>query len=208
MTGTKDVEKAITTILDAVTGNLAPTFSERDLVRLVIAFANTGRPTGLPGSRVMSVGGQTFTVITNELPPQHVELQRDLSAIVAGELSGPAAARLRKHAGCQVLVPVFELRRGVTLTRYRHLTSDLAATVSYVLLRVHSDVGLRDDVKRCRLAGCGRFFLASDDVKDPTAPGRRRHRYCTPEHMTEAQTSGAERTRRYRERLLSAARRK
>jgi hypothetical protein len=54
------------------------------------------------------------------------------------------------------------------------------------------------DLKQCRLPGCGRFFLASDLIEDPSAQGRRRERYCSAEHMDQAQTPGAKRTAKWR----------
>jgi hypothetical protein len=146
-------------------------------------------------------------VVTPELDRQHADLRRDLEAIVAGELSGPASARLRKLASHQVMVPVFEFERGGAVrTSYRRFVRDLDALVAYVLLRIRSDDQLRDDVKRCRLPGCPRFFLASDSRKDPSAPGRRRYRYCSREHEKLAPgASGAQRTARWREKQARLA---
>lgn len=201
MVNSQAIEKAVETILGLAADAEAPTIAERDLVRRVIEFANTGRPLDLPGARVATHGGRSFIVLTEDLGARQTELQRDLGAIVSGELAAPAIARLRKQAGRQVLVPSFDYKGGAVKVSHRHLTADLGATVSYVLLRVQSDERLRNDVKWCRLPGCGRFFLASEQITDPSAPGRRRYRYCTPEHMNEAQTSGAERTKRWRDRL-------
>jgi hypothetical protein len=197
------VAQAVETILNVVASVEGGSIDELDLVRRVLEFANTGAPAGLPGARALTVADRTYYMDTSS---ELAQLRSDLAAIVAGELSGPSAGRLRKEASKQVMVPVFEFDRdGTVRTTYRRFVSELAPLLAYVLLRVRSDEELRGDVKRCRLPGCGRFFLASDQVKDPSAPGRRRHRYCSPAHMNEAQSTGAERTRRWRENVAKRA---
>lgn len=196
----KDIEEAIATILDAdasVRAAVPDAISQRDLVRRVMNFANTGRPEGLPGARVLTQGGQSFLVMTPEQDALRAELWKDLSAIVKGELSAPAVARLLKRARL-VSVRHYEIEQKVLVPLERHFVKDLGALVADVLLRVRSDPELQKDVRQCRLPGCWRFFLASDQVKDPSAPGRRRHRYCSPEHMNLAQTPGAISTAKWR----------
>jgi hypothetical protein len=120
--------------------------------------------------------------------------------LVRDELSGPSSSRLRKDAERLMMTPTFEFdRRGVLHPRYRYMAQDLRAALAYGVLLIR-DKGRKfgEDLKQCRLAGCGRYFLASDQVKDPSAPGRRRHRYCSREHMDAGQNTSAERTRRWR----------
>jgi hypothetical protein len=98
------------------------------------------------------------------------------------------------------MTPTFEFdRSGGLHPKYRYLPEDLRAAVAYgVLLLRDTGRPFLEDLKQCRLAACKRFFLVSDQVKDPRAPGRRRHRYCSPEHMAAGQNTSAERTRRWR----------
>jgi len=204
-----DIEKAVEILLDVDDAGEAPALEAKDLVRRVIEFANTGKPRGLPGARELVHGGQSFLLDASE---EHGALRKDLAAIVADELSGPAVSRLLKQSR-HVSVKTFQVdRRGTLVPLERHFVPDLATLIAGQLLLIRSDEQLRDDVKQCRLPGCGRFFLASDDVKDASAPGRRRHRYCSPEHMDAAQSTGAERTRKWREdrakKLAAAARHK
>jgi hypothetical protein len=121
---------------------------------------------------------------------------------VRGELSGPSAGRLRKDAERLTMTPTFEFdRSGALRPKYRYLPDDLRAALAYgVLLLRDTERPFGKDLKQCRLPGCGRFFLASDQVTDPSLPGRRRHRYCSPEHMAAGQNTSAERTRRWRTR--------
>jgi hypothetical protein len=201
----KDIEKAVATILEATESGDAPVITQKDLVRRVLAFANTGRPVGLPGARVMTSGDRTFLTYTPEQDAQHAELRKDLTAIVKGELSAPAVARLRKQAR-YVTVRSYVLERGAPRPVERQFVNDLGPVLADVLLHVRGDEELRKDVRQCRLPGCGRFFLASDQVTDPSAPGRRRYKFCSHEHMNLAQTPGAKRTAEYRKRLKQAER--
>lgn len=193
----KDVEQAVATLLGADESTEAPAITQKDLVRRVLEFANTGRPEGLPGARVLTQGGRTFLLNTPEQDAQHAELRKDLAAIVRGELSGPAVARLLKQAR-YVTVSGYELARGALRRVERQFVQDLSPVLADVLLLVRSEPALQKDVRQCRLPGCGRFFLASDHVEDPSSPGRRRHKYCSPEHMAAGQNTSAERTRRWR----------
>jgi hypothetical protein len=202
----QEIAKALETLLETDDASVAPALEAKDLVRRVLEFANTGKPVGLPGARTVEHVGLTFYVDTGD---QHVELRKDLAAVIAGELSGPAIARLLRQAR-HVTVKTYQMDRGKLVRKERHFVKDLPTLIAGQLLLIRSDEQLRDDVKQCRLPGCGRFFLASDDVKDASAPGRRRHRYCSPEHMDLAQSSGAERTRKWREnrKKLAAAKHK
>ena len=200
----KEIEQAIAVVLEADASGAAPAIEEKTLVRRVLEFANTGRPEGLPGARVLTQQGQTFLLMTPEQDAQHVELQRDLAAIVKGELSGPATARLLKQAR-YVMVRRYELVRGTLRRIEKQFAEDLRPVLADVLLHIRSSESLQRDVRQCRLPGCGRFFLVSDQVKDPSAAGRRPHRYCSPEHMSAAQTPGAERTRLWRQRRAQGA---
>jgi hypothetical protein len=200
----QNIDEAIVTLVDAASSSSAPAIEEKELVRRVLQFANTGQPKGLPGVRTAEHGGQSFVLLPPDVEKWQVELRKDLGSVIKDELSGPAAARLRKQAARQVMVPVFQFERGALQISYRHFVGEaegmgLQTVLAFVVLRVLSNERLREDVKQCRLAGCERFFLASDELTDSSAPGRRRYRYCSPEHMAKAQTSGAERTRRWRE---------
>ncbi len=194
-----DLQRAQEALLEADQSSKAPAFESKELVRRVLEFANTGKPKGLPASGEMEHGGQTFYPDCSQ---EHADLRKDLSAILSDELSGPAVSRLLKQAR-YITVNSFHLDRGALVRKERHFVPKLATLLAGQLLLIRSDKQLREDVKQCRLPGCGRFFLASDDVKDPSAKGRRRHRYCTPEHMDLAQSTSAERTRRWREREAS-----
>jgi hypothetical protein len=196
----KAIEQAVAALLEADESSDAPRLAKRELVRRVVAFANTGEPKGLPGARALILEGRTFWVTTEQDDVHNTQavLQKDLAAIVKGELSAPAVARLRKQAR-YVTVRSYVLERGAPRPVERLFVKDLAPVLADVLLQVRGDEQLQKDVRQCRLPGCDQFFLASDQVKDPSAPGRRRHRYCSDDHMAKAQTSGAERTRRWRE---------
>src|ERR1700730_15753279 len=195
---TKKLEKAQELLLAVDESSELPAFETQDLVRHVIHFANTGKAKGLPGARVMELNGEMFYMDTGTV---HTDLQKDLAAVLIGELSGPAVGRLVKQAR-HVTVRSYQMDRGNLVRKERHFVMDLPTLLADVLLSIRSDATLRNDVKQCRLPGCGRFFLKSDLVKDPSAPGRHRDRYCSNEHMETAQTSGgAERTRRWRENM-------
>jgi hypothetical protein len=192
----QDIENAQLVLLEADATSKEPALDSKELLRRVLEFANTGNPKGLPGGREMEYGGKTFYMDSSD---EHATLRKDLAAIIAGELATPAVARLLKQSR-HATVQTFELdRQGKLVHKERHFVPNLATLIAGQLMLIHSEERLRDDVKQCRLLGCGRFFLASDDVKDPSAPGRRRHRYCSPEHMDLAQSTGAERTRKWRE---------
>lgn len=202
----EEIQQAIRTILSATDGANAEPIEEPELIRRVLNFANSGRPEGLPGSRTLMQGGQVFTVVTEDTPKQQTQLRRDLAGVAARNISSTRLGQLRLSYGRQVLVPVVGFANGKMRLRYRYLPvedkpggSALAGTLTHVLLRIHSDAGLTDDLRQCQLPGCGNFFLMSDQVSDPAAPGRRRYRYCTDEHMKAGQTGGAERTRKWRE---------
>jgi hypothetical protein len=170
-----------------------------ELVRRVLEFANTGEPKALPGARAVTVGGRTFWVSTPEEDVQHTHevLRNDLTAIVKGELSGHAVARLRKQAR-YVTVRRYTLERGVPRPVDRQFVKNLAPVLADVLLQVRGEAALRSDVRQCRLPACGRFFLASDQIKNATGVGRRRYKYCSDEHMDLGQTPGSIRTARWR----------
>jgi hypothetical protein len=201
MSEQNDLSDAVAAILKGVETVGAPAISQKELVRRVLECANTGQPRGLPGARTMEVNGQTFVLISDELQQQCAELKKQLGILTRGDdLAGPTIKRLQHEAGRMVLVPTFEIEGGELHTKFRHLPLDLQAVLAHTLL------SLRDrgkgtpgaDVKRCALPGCGRFFLASDLVRDPSAAGRRRSRYCSGEHMLAGQTPGAERTAKWR----------
>ena len=197
-----DIDNAQSVLLEVDSTADLPSIERKDLVRRVLDFANTGLPKGLPGAREMIHGTERFLVMTPEQDAQHVELQADLGAIVKGELSGPAIARLRKKAR-HVIVRSYAIdRRGVVAPRERHFVRNLEPLIADVLLWIRGDTQLAKDIKRCRLPGCGRFFFASDLVSEPSAKGRRRHRYCSDEHMQQGQTPGAKRTAKYRAKKL------
>jgi hypothetical protein len=191
----QDIEKSLEILLAADDASAAPALESKELVRRVLEFANTGKPKGLPGARTMEHGGQTFYLDAADL---QAELRKDLAAVIAETVVPAAVARLLKQAR-HITVKTYQMDRGKLTRKERHFVKDLPTLLAGQLLLIHTDERLRDDVKQCRLPGCGRFFLASDDVKDPSAPGRRRHRYCSPEHMDLAQSTPAERTRKWRE---------
>ncbi len=194
----RELSDAISKIVGIVARTEGPTITEKELVRLVINFANTGQPRGLPGTRVLEMGGQTFVLQSPEIDEQCAELKKNLAAIVRGELSGPAVNRLRKEASRMVLVPTHEPRNATT--KFRHIPLDPAAVLAHtiLLLRDQSKGTLGADLKRCQLPGCGIFFLSSDKVTDASRGGRKRERFCSDEHMDAAQTPGAVRTREWR----------
>jgi hypothetical protein len=189
-----EVEKAQEVLLEVDSTTEAATFEAKELVRRVLDFANTGKPKGLPGAR------QTFLVITPEHESQQADLCADLTAIVKGELSGPAVARLRRQAR-HVMVRSYAINRGALVRKERHFVKDLSPLLADVLLSIYGDQAARADVKQCRLPGCGRFFLASDLVDSPAARGRRRYRFCSQEHMEAGQTSSAKRMAKLRAKI-------
>jgi hypothetical protein len=192
-----DLAKAQELLLEVDGANEGVALEIKDLLRRMLEFANTGRPKGLPGARELVQGGQTFLVITPEIEAQHTQLRADLASLVKLDLSGPAVARLRRQAR-HVMVRSYAMDHGRLVRKERHFVNDLGPLLADVLLLVRSDDTLQDDVKQCRLARCGRFFLASDLISGPSAKGRRRHRFCCDEHMDEGQTPGAKRMARSR----------
>src|SRR3981081_3385702 len=78
------------------------TFSEKDVVRAVVVFANDATHTGplrhVPGIRGLDVDGKTYVVTTGEDRELSTALRKDLAALGRGELPGPSAGRLRKDA--------------------------------------------------------------------------------------------------------------
>jgi hypothetical protein len=192
------IVEAVDLLLQAEPAN-APVISERELFRRVVAFANTGRPDGLPGARTLTVNGQTFWVVAPNVDPgkQHTELCKHLGEIVAGGLSATSTARLCA-AATHVVVKSYHRERGKVIARDRHFVGDhIEKGIADVLLRE----GLAKDLKRCQLPGCGRYFLASDQPHEEGARGRRPYLYCSDPHRAEAKKSaGANRTARWRAR--------
>lgn len=193
-----EIEKAQTLLLAIDESSELPALAKLDLVRRGINFANTGWPKGLPGAREIKIDGESHYVDTGTI---HTDFRKDFTALLADELSGPAVSRLIKQAR-HVAVRTYQMERGKLVSKERNFVKDLPQFLAYLLLLVSSDPTLKGDAKQCRLLGCGRFFLKSDLVKDPSAQGRKPDRYCSPEHRIAAGSiGGAARTRKYREKL-------
>ena len=88
---------------------------------------------------------------------------------------------------------------------HRHFPADLEAAVGYaLLLLLDPSRAYGSDLCRCKLAECGRFFLA---IKPPT--GRPRRDYCCAEHLEAArEKSSVDRVRAFREREKAKASRR
>jgi len=194
----KEASKAVATLVEFAATSNAPNITEKSLVRAVVNFANTGQARDLPGAPVIIVNGQSFCLASPEMDALRAQLQNDLTAVVQDALAGSTLQRLRKDSSRMVQVPIHEMSLGVPT--YRYFPMDLSAVLAHtvLMLRDKAKNGLGKDLKQCKLAGCGQFFLSSDMVADTSKGGRPRERFCKPEHMAAAQTPGAERTRQWR----------
>jgi hypothetical protein len=188
------IEQALETVLAADASAAAPAIEEKELVRRILQFANTGHPKDLPGVRTAEHGGQTFILVPPDAEKWQIELRKDLSAILKGKLTPRGLERLLERSR-HVIVRTYELGREGPIAKDRHFVNDLPPLVADVLLRVLTKPELRNDVRQCQFPGCSRYFLASELAVDPRAPGRRPYRYCDQKH---GRSPGALRTAKWR----------
>jgi hypothetical protein len=165
--------------------------TENELVRAMAESANTGKPAKQFAAGI-EIHGQIYFDATDL--ERCVELKKDLAAFVRGVLSDKAIARLKKAACQMAMIPT-------PSGGYRFFPENLSAVFGHGLGLLQDEKRpLGRDFKQCVLPSCGRFFLPSDLVDDPSDPGRRRNRFCSDEHETRGQSPGSMRQRRYRER--------
>jgi len=131
------------------------------------------------------------------------QLRKDLAAVVSpgSGLPHKAAQRVKREAEEQLVgIPTYEIRtedRTTVNVRWEYAPLRFTGVIAHgVLLLLDEKKGLGTRVKRCTVKACNRFFLA------PTTGGR-------PRETCEAHVgTGAERTRRWRERKAAAAKHK
>lgn len=182
-----DIHAALLVLMEAAR---APGLSltKRDLIRAIIVSANEGKlrpPIGTP----IEINGQAFFPVEELL--RCADLRGELAAIIHGSLPTSTKAALRRMARQMAMVPT-------TKGAVRFFPIDAAAVLSYGLTLLQDESEWQGDLKQCQFPGCGKFFLASDQVNDPSEPGRRLYRYCA-EH-TGKKTAGAIRQREWRKR--------
>jgi hypothetical protein len=187
--------------------------SEEELVRLVIDFVNA--PTLLGQVKLMARDpapdlrvtlnaddlqrrfGKDMTperaiaisnqAIADETKLECEQVRGDLQALIDHAVDSQALARLTTSASQQALLPVFTFDKDGLGIKYRYRVNSLAPVLDYaVLLLLDRKRNFGKELCRCKLGGCGKFFLASRSTG-----GRPRTEYCEKAHMEQAHKAAA-----------------
>jgi hypothetical protein len=205
-------------LLKGVTERPGPVLTERELLRVVIDFANDGSLGDplirAPGIRFLpphGAGPNWQPTAADVVPPERLtnvraQLRADLAAAIGKGFTPPDAQRIRAAAREVVAIPIdYESvstrtrpRQRYVRTRWYFIPMSLEAILARAVLWLRDEtLGLGADLRQCALQRCRAFFFASEKAK---ARGRPRI-YCRDDHMNEAhEATGAERTRKWRER--------
>ena len=195
----------------------APLLTESDYVQNVLDFANTKNPADLHALRTMLVSGVKlqgqvyFDALEGHLNPHLLvlreRLEKQLETIKTDTRKARAdLAEEVRRAGERIAIrPSYIVTKSGVEVFYRHFPADLEAAIGYALLLLLDPTrGYGSDLCRCKLAECGRFFLA---IKPPT--GRPRRDYCCEEHLEAArEKSSVDRVRAFRAREKAKASRR
>ena len=195
----------------------APLLTESDYVQNVLELANTRKPADLHALRTMLVSGVKlqgqvyFHALQGQLNPHllalHERLEKQVETIRTDTRKARAdLAEEVRRAGERIAIrPSYIVTNSGVEVSYRHFPADLEAAIGYALLLLLDPTrGYGSDLCRCKLAECGRFFLA---IKPPT--GRPRRDYCCEEHLEAArEKSSVDRVRAFREREKAKASRR
>ena len=195
----------------------APLLTESDYVQNVLDFANTKNPADLHALRTMLVSGVKlqgqvyFDALEGHLNPHLLvlreRLEKQLETIKTDTRKARAdLAEEVRRAGERIAIrPSYIVTKSGVEVFYRHFPADLEAAIGYALrLLLDPTRGYGSDLCRCKLAECGRFFLA---IKPPT--GRPRRDYCCEEHLEAArEKSSVDRVRAFRAREKAKASRR
>ena len=195
----------------------APLLTESDYVQNVLDFANTKNPADLHALRTTLVSGVKlqgqvyFDALEGHLNPHLLVLRERLEKQLETIRTDTRKARADlaeevRRAGERIAIrPSYIVTKSGVEVFYRHFPADLEAAIGYALLLLLDPTrGYGSDLCRCKLAECGRFFLA---IKPPT--GRPRRDYCCEEHLEAArEKSSVDRVRAFRAREKAKASRR
>ena len=195
----------------------APLLTESDYVRNVLEFANTKNPADLHALQTTLVSGVKlqgqvyFHALQDQLNPHLLVLRERLEKQVETIRTDTRKARAEladevRRAGERIAIrPSYIVTNTGVEVFYRHFPADLEAAIGYALLLLLDPTRpYGSDLCRCKLAECGRFFLA---IKPAT--GRPRRDYCCAEHLEAArEKSSVDRVRAFREREKAKATRR
>jgi len=195
-----------------------PTLTERELLGLVVDFANDGklsRPLlDAPGLRFIppyNAPADWLPTSADLTPDEQLrlatlreQLRLDLASALRKGFTPQDSRRIREAAKQMVALPVdYEAVSTRTRPRQRHIHTrwyyvplSLEAILARAVLWLRDEtLGLGADLKQCSLGSCGNFFFRSDKAKTRGRP----RIYCSVEHMQQAhEATGPERTRRWR----------
>jgi hypothetical protein len=180
---------------------------ERDFVRSVVHFANTGSLRQL----AMQVSGlpvpdgpiddplyqeRADARTTQEFEAERDALKRDLSVAISGTPSAEFVNRVHQRASV-LIVP--QVKAGE-----HYVVSGLPGALCYALkLALDRKKPYRADLHCCQF--CEAFFFTSDAKRTKQRPGGRdRTKYCSDEHMNKAR----DKRRTERKQVAAAARHK
>ena len=181
-----------------------PGLTESDLVRHALEFAHTGHIESLLSLAQMQVLPGTPDGVEWFFDPRPGELEafrQALAAIVHKKVTPLMVKLWEQRASGLLLLPTIQMQGGKRIMTFRYQWIEFFATppeplFAYLLLLfLDSEKPYGRDLCQCRLARCGKFFLA-----DRSQPNRPRTRFCSEEHYQEAHDDAAgERVRRSRE---------
>ena len=197
--------------------------SDEDLVRLALDYlhaptveshlrilvrdpARELRPALIPSNAQVAFAELRLSLTDEALALQtknvREQARADLQALIDGPLTAKTLIRLTDSASQQALLPVFDFDNDGLRIRYRYRVNSIAAALDYaVLLIFDRKRPFLKDVCRCKLDGCGRFFLL-----DRATGGRPRKDYCCKGHMDQAHdAAGAKRADLSRRKRANAA---
>lgn len=185
-----DVHAALLVLIEAARAP-GDSVTKWELIRAIVESANSGRLQPPIGSTI-EVNGQVFIQAADL--ERCAELKKELAAIARRELPAKTRAKIREAGRQLAMVPT-----GNGETRLFPL--DPSAVLSHGLTMLLDEPEFNTQLKQCTFPGCGKFFLANDQV-NPGDRGRRQYKYCR-KHTGE-RTAGALRQQRYRDKAKKA----
>jgi hypothetical protein len=190
--------KNVGAIVDLVRNRARADLSEKQLLQLVIDFANRGSVKGplllqahLDGLALSqpTAFGEIVVESSDGSTELRRQLRRDLAATLSEEISEHHIARLKTLASELVAVPVYDVKRKLNVrSQWSYVPLRFEALLAHAVLLLLDDerLELRADLARCKLDSCQIFFLSSERS---SSTGRRRKDYCCDEHMLEAHSN-------------------